>query len=166
MKKSILVIDDDVAVRKALQRVLEEAGYWVSLAQDGETGAVQLRQSRWDLMVLDLGLPGVSGWDVLDLGRSLEPSLPVIILTGLLDQCEPGAFGGADALLVKPPEVALLLETVQRLLAEPAEARTRRLADLPGAGKSRPATGPGYLRGPAWTSSTPGLASSTANPTA
>jgi DNA-binding response OmpR family regulator len=131
-RKLILVIDDDSAVRESLRNVLEVAGCAVCTAEDGQEGIDQLRTKRIDLVVLDLNLPVISGWDVLDLIREERPSLPLIILSGELRQCEPGAFDKSDVVLEKPCDPDVLLATTEKLLARaksqlrPAGVRGRR----------------------------------------
>lgn len=129
--KRILIIDDDLSIRDALKKVLGGIGYTVVLAADGREGVICLEEQEFDLLLLDLDLPKVSGFDVLDVAAERHPALPVLILTGELDQCEPGALVGADALMEKPPDVALLLKTVDELLNEPAARRLRRLEEGP-----------------------------------
>lgn len=122
MNPCVLVIDDDAAIRSALQKILREH-YRVVLAADGREGARRLKEQKCDLVVLDLDLPKLSGWDLLDLTMSTSYPLPVIVLTGFCGECVPGALVGADVLLEKPPDVDLLLKTIDRLLAEPATKR-------------------------------------------
>ena len=129
--KSILVVDDDAAIRDSLKKLLDEAGYSTVVANDGREGAAALAGREFDLLILDLDLPKVSGWDILDTAALNHPLLPIIILTGLLDQCEPGSTASADAFLEKPPDVPLLLKLVEQLLDEPAEARLRRSSGSP-----------------------------------
>ena len=64
MKKSVLVVDDDAAVRQAVRKVLQGAGYEVAAACDGEEAVVQFVPEQIDLVLLDLNLPLRSGWDV------------------------------------------------------------------------------------------------------
>lgn len=129
MKNRILVVDDDAGVGDSLKRVLEETGYTVVLAADGQEGVSRLSQQEFDLLLLDLNLPKISGFDILDLVTEHYPSVAVIILTGLLDQCEPGALAGADALVEKPPDVDLLLRTMENLLREPAGKRWPKISN-------------------------------------
>lgn len=119
MKKRILIIDDDAAVRHSLGKVLTRAGYEVILAADGRTGSAELAQQALDLLLLDLNLPDISGFDLLDLATQRVPPVTVIILTGLAEQCAPGSLEGAAALLDKPLDAALLLKTVEGLLTRP-----------------------------------------------
>jgi DNA-binding response OmpR family regulator len=127
MTKRLLFIEDDASVRDSLSRLLQETGYAVVVAADGREGARCLKQRSFDLLLLDLNLPKLSGFDILDLAVARYPALPIIILTGMARQCVPGSLIGADILLEKPPDVDLVLKTIQRLLLEPAEQRFRRL---------------------------------------
>jgi len=127
MRPCVLIVDDDPAIRAALQKILRES-YRVVVAADGREAARRLKEQKCDLVVLDLDLPKISGWDILDLTTSSSRPLPVVILTGFSGECAPGALMGADALLEKPPDVALLLKTIERLLAEPAKQRAERRA--------------------------------------
>lgn len=125
MKKRILVIDDDASVREALEKILMASGYAVELASDGREGAERLEKCEFDLLVLDLDLPELSGFDLLDIIAMRAYALPVLILTGMADKCDSGAVAGADALLQKPPDVWLLMNTIERLLTLPSAARMR-----------------------------------------
>jgi DNA-binding response OmpR family regulator len=127
VNKRVLIIDDDASVRDSLPKVLEVAGYAVVTAEDGQQGADQLSKERFDLVLLDLDLPVLSGWDVLDLVRSGLPALPLVILTGELHQCEPGSLAGTDAVFEKPCDVELLLETIERVLVASAPKPSRRV---------------------------------------
>jgi DNA-binding response OmpR family regulator len=135
LPQAVLIIDDDPSVRAALGKLLEETGCRVTMAADGRRGLELLRQQQFHLLVLDLDLPKVSGWDILDFAGAHWPLMPVLVLTGFSSQCAPGSLSGADAFLEKPPEVARLLNTISFLLNEPLEARLRRRCD----GSAQPA---------------------------
>ena len=122
----VLMIDDDPSVRGSLSKLLEESGYGVRTAADGRSGLRLLQREQFHLLVLDLDLPGISGWDLLDFAGSHWPLMPVLVLTGFSSQCVPGSLYGADALLEKPPDVARLLDIIATLLSETAEARLHR----------------------------------------
>jgi DNA-binding response OmpR family regulator len=127
MKKRILIVDDDASVQKSVQTVLEQAGYEVMLAADGQEAIDRFSPDRIDLLILDINLPNKGGWEVFeDLTRS-DPCLPIIIVTGLANQCELAVIEGVAALMEKPVAPSVLLEITQRLLAEPKEDRLRRL---------------------------------------
>lgn len=126
MKKRILIIDDDPFVGQALKKVLHEAGYLAAVCEDGEEGVTKLESGHFDLLVLDLNLPGLSGFDILDRTRVRHSALRVVVLTAFADQCEPGSMEGADAVFEKPPDVRALLTRIDKLLSEPATKWVRR----------------------------------------
>lgn len=130
MKPHLLIMDDDASVRAALIKVLETAGYQVSGAADGQEGIICLNETRFHLLILDLELPKVSGWDVLDLVMTRFPKMPVIVMSAFFDQCVPGALTGADALLEKPPDVSRLLAVVADLSTGRAEEQLRKRSYL------------------------------------
>jgi DNA-binding response OmpR family regulator len=145
VKNHLVIVDDDASIRESLFKVLTEAGYSVVAASDGKEAVALLKQSPPDLLLLDLDLPVLTGFDVLELARAQAPGMAVVVITGLSGECEPGALFGADALLEKPPDVERLLAIIQALLAEPEEARLRRLCDGPAAAPCLPSHAPGYL---------------------
>ena len=126
-KQSILVMDDDGSVRAAVRTVLEGAGYNVVTAADAEEAAVRFVPEEIDLVILDLNLPLRSGWDAFEQLTTQYPTTPVIIMTGMPDQYRTAQAVGVGALIEKPIEVPALLKTMKELLAEPCEARLRRL---------------------------------------
>ncbi|MGE5851045.1 MAG: ATP-binding protein, partial [Candidatus Methylomirabilota bacterium] len=124
--KRILVIEDEENVLEALSAALRIAGYAVERAQSATQGLAALATTSPDLLVLDIGLPDVPGWTVLEQVRSQEPTcaLPVLVLTGLEDVHASDAVArGADEFLSKPLSPRVLLETVNRLLGERATVR-------------------------------------------
>jgi two-component system response regulator (stage 0 sporulation protein F) len=78
----ILVIDDEPGIRDLLDTLLSRKGYDVVLADNGQKGLEVLRRARPDVVVLDLKMPGMDGLTVLQQVRGLNPTQPVIILTG------------------------------------------------------------------------------------
>ncbi len=132
MKKIILVVDDDVQIRESLQKVLRAEGYEVVLAVDDQDGIRKFNEQRIDLLLLDLNLPGKSGWDIFGTLTSLNPFLPIIIITGRNNQHELASRAGVGALMEKPLDVPMLLQTITELLAESAETRLKRLVGLHG----------------------------------
>ena len=127
MKKNVLVVDDDASVRRSVRKVLEGAGYEVAAASDGEEAVVQFVPEQIDLVLLDLNLPLRSGWDVFERLTTRYPFVPIIIITGMPNQYRTALAAGASALMEKPIDVPALLKTMDELLAEPKEARLRRM---------------------------------------
>ena len=123
MKRRLMIVDDDASVRESLKKVLEDAGYEVVLASDAEEAEVRFDPQEISLLVLDLNLPVRDGWDVLEHVNSCAPLLPVILITGLVDQLATRSIPGASALLEKPVDAAVMLKTIERVLATPVEDR-------------------------------------------
>jgi two-component system response regulator GlrR len=127
MKQRVLIVDDDASVRESMRKVLNGAGYEVATAADSEEAAVRFVPEQIDLVLLDLNLPFRSGLDVFERLTTQHPAIPVIIVTGMPDQYRTALAAGVAALMEKPIEVPALLKTMDDLLAEPAEARLRRM---------------------------------------
>jgi two-component system, cell cycle sensor histidine kinase and response regulator CckA len=117
--ETVLLIDDDTSVRRALREILSRSGYSVIEAGDGESGAAlfEREQLRVDLVVLDRSMPRLSGDGVLERIEALDTGVPVILLSG-----HPGATGGGGrsaAVLSKPTDRTTLLRTVREVLDRP-----------------------------------------------
>lgn len=117
----ILIVDDDKAVARALQRTFKIAGYETVMAEDGFQAGVELVNAKPQLMTLDLSMPGVDGYEVLDFVRNLPEGkdLKIIVLSALNDVCLAKAVShGADVALSKPYDPQQLLDQVSALLFE------------------------------------------------
>jgi two-component system response regulator MprA len=145
MSKRVLVADDDPSIRESLKKILEESGYEVLLAEDGEVAVQLLTNEKVDLLLLDLEMPKQDGWDVFEGVRSRCSILPVIMITGLATQLETRLIPGLDALLEKPIEVPILLKKVRELLFESPAQRQTRLDAMGVSGRATSMTAPGYL---------------------
>lgn len=126
----VLVADDDAAVRKSLSKVLKDAGYDVILAKNGQEAVAEFNPRQMDLMILDLNLPIQDGWEAFERITSEAPALPIIITTGEAHQYDIAMAAGVGALMEKPLDAPQLLQTIRELLAEPKEARLRRLCSF------------------------------------
>lgn len=116
----ILAVDDDPRIRETLAGPLKAAGYHVSLAGDGEAALSLLETERPDLIVLDVTMPGMSGFDVCRELRAYEqlaelPRTPVIFLTVQDDFCseEAGFRSGGDDYVRKPFSIPALLARIE-----------------------------------------------------
>ncbi len=131
MPQRILVVDDDKSILKVLRGYLEQAGYQVLVASDGEAALHTLRRERPDLMVLDVMMPGRDGWDVTRTVRA-DTSLaatPIIMLTARIEDTDKivGLELGADDYITKPFNAREVVARVNALL------RRTKLDQLPGA---------------------------------
>jgi two-component system, OmpR family, response regulator len=118
----ILVVEDDAALRGQIEGALVRAGYLVEAAMDGEQGHYLGDTSDFDAVVLDLGLPGMNGRDVLRKWRDAGRSMPVLILTAhdLWSDKVAGIDAGADDYLAKPFYMAELLARIRALIRRSA----------------------------------------------
>ena len=114
---TVLLVEDDADIRRGLETVLTRAGLAVLHAPDGRTGLRAVHAERPDVVVLDIGLPGMDGWQVLERLRDLS-DLPVLLLTARGAEAEKvrGLRAGADDYLTKPFGNAELVARVQALL--------------------------------------------------
>jgi two-component system response regulator CpxR len=120
-------VDDDATVRDSLNAVLLAEGYFVIPAENGQQAIDLARQSEVDLVLLDLNMPVKNGWDTFEHLTREHPTLPIIIVTARPNQLFTAVSAGAGALLEKPMEIPILLNTIKKLLAESAEQRLARL---------------------------------------
>jgi DNA-binding response OmpR family regulator len=122
-KPRILTIEDDPAIRRGIVDALRFAGYGVLEAGHGDQGLQLATQSEFDLLLLDLVLPGRDGLEILREVRRLRPTLPVIILTARGEEADRvrGLRGGADDYVVKPFSVKELLARVEAVLRRTPE---------------------------------------------
>ncbi len=126
----ILVVDDEPAVRDALARALKVQGYEVDLSPDGADALGHLKDHRWDAVILDVMMPHVDGFGVLEALQAEGGADTRIVMLTCCSQEEDVRKClrlGADEYLTKPVDVDYLLHTVRDLLAmEMDEVRARR----------------------------------------
>jgi len=133
--KHLLVVDDDPKLRELLRRYLSENQFEVSLAQDGPSMTRLIQRQPFDLIVLDLMLPGEDGLSIIRRLRGANDSTPVIMLTAKGDDVDRivGLEMGADDYLAKPFNPRELLARIHAVL------RRQPAADIPGAPSAEPA---------------------------
>jgi CheY-like chemotaxis protein len=122
-KRRVLVVDDDPAALRMYGRLLEAAGY-EAVQCDSGIGAVELVERQpFDVVVMDLNMPGLDGWMAMSLIRARQPTLPVVILTG---GSEPelekrAATAGAAGFLTKPCRAEVLSRSLERAITDSAK---------------------------------------------
>src|SRR5579863_6991627 len=116
---SILVIDDEAGIRESLEVLLSLEGYSVRMASDGEQGLRILELENFDLVLLDLALPGQTGLELLPRIKVLQPELPVIMITayGTVDNVVEAIRAGAENFVQKPWDNEKLLADIRSAIA-------------------------------------------------
>lgn len=130
----ILVVEDEAKTADYLKRGLEESGYLVEVAGNGLDAKYLIEEDEFDLIILDVMLPGLDGWQLVPVVRKRSAHTPVLFLTAR-DAVEDRVKGlelGADDYLVKPFSYAELLARVRTLLRRgpPREVKNFKIADL------------------------------------
>ncbi|GAB2776117.1 response regulator transcription factor [Rhabdobacter roseus] len=136
--KKILIVEDDRRIAQTIYRSLTGEGYEAEIAYDGITGKQSAITKYFDLMLLDINLPGLKGYEVCEQVRALRPTLPIIMLTayGEIEDKVQGLGKGADDYLVKPFDLRELLARIAAALRRaelhnpPRKHTVLRLADL------------------------------------
>ena len=126
----ILCIEDEVELREIITEVLEEAGYDVCVAGDGEKGLEMIHNHKPDLVLCDINMPQKDGYEVLKEIRDnhlILADMPFIFLSALADKERvlAGLTTGADAYLTKPINYEILLSTVQASLRQMARIKQK-----------------------------------------
>lgn len=115
---NILLVEDEAHVASLIIRSLSEEGYEVSLAPDGNTGLDMATRNDFDLLILDIMLPGINGLEVCKRLRANGNTRPILMLTalGTTQNIVTGLDSGADDYLVKPYKLAELLARVRSMI--------------------------------------------------
>ncbi len=121
MNKQIIVIDDESAIRRSFELALEESGYGVDTASSGKEGLEMLQKEAYDLVFLDLKMPGMTGVETLRELRKRDENIPVYIVTAFygefFDELSAMAEGGADfEVLNKPVDGDTILKVCRGVL--------------------------------------------------
>jgi len=119
-KSSILVVDDEEALRTVLSSELTNEGYDVRAAADGDEAVSDLEKHTYDLVLLDIKMPRMHGFEVLKHVKQKHPNTKVVMLTGFADlkNAIESKKLGADDFVSKPYDLVDLLTTIERVLSE------------------------------------------------
>ncbi|MDA8197421.1 MAG: response regulator transcription factor [Actinomycetota bacterium] len=126
----ILVVEDEVRLADALRRGLQAEGFAVDVANDGTTGLKLAKESPYDVIILDIMLPGINGFKLCAMLREAEIWCPIMMLTakdGELDEAE-ALDTGADDFLTKPFSFTVLLARIRALLRRSGTSRPAQLS--------------------------------------
>ncbi len=116
--RRLLIVDDDKDIRELLVFDIKSSGYMVDWAQDGEEGLKKAVQNNYDLILLDVMMPKMNGYDVCKNIRLVKPKVPILMLTakGAISDKTEGFDVGADDYLVKPFDIQEVLLRIRALL--------------------------------------------------
>ena len=117
--RRLLIIDDDASVLEAIRETVLDLGYAADGAASGAEGLALFERGRYDAVLTDLRMPGLTGWDVLDAVQRRRPAMPVILITGfVVPEDDPRLRERGVALLRKPVDASTLHAALLRLLVE------------------------------------------------
>lgn len=131
----ILLVDDEASIRLTLSALLQRAGYETTAAENGEAAVALLEQHTFDLLLVDLKMPGMDGMQVVAAARQRQPDIAIIVLTGhgSLDTAVEGLHQGIFDYLLKTTAPPQVIERVRIGLAARAQLlRQRTLLDVVG----------------------------------
>lgn len=114
----ILVIDDEERIREILGEILQNEGYEVTLAETAKKGLEGFKQANFDLVLTDLGMPEIPGWQLAKMIKEIDPSMPVGLITGweVTTSKEKMWKKGVDFILSKPFDYNKVIREVNALL--------------------------------------------------
>jgi CheY-like chemotaxis protein len=119
-KASILVVEDEEEVRELLKDILTDGGHEVEFSSNGQKGLELFQEKKFDLVFTDLGMPGMSGWQVAEKIKQLSSDTPVALITGweVTKKKQELKKNGVDVVVKKPFRVDEILRLVQEWMAE------------------------------------------------
>lgn len=135
--KRLLIVDDDEQIRELLTFDIAQSGYIVDCANDGQEGLKKALENNYDLVLLDVMMPKMNGYEVCKNIRLLKPNLPVLLLTakGTIEDKTQGFDCGADDYLIKPFEIQEVLLRIRALLRRGETTSNKNSKEVLRAGK-------------------------------
>src|SRR3989304_9178255 len=118
MKANILIVDDEESIRTSLSGVLKDEGYRISTVVNGEDAIDKVKSDSFDVMLLDIWLPGMDGMEALKQIKVLKPELPVIMISGHgnIETAVKCTKLGAYDFIEKPLSIEKVLLSIERAL--------------------------------------------------
>jgi DNA-binding NtrC family response regulator len=125
MDWKVLVVDDEESPRKVLRLELLDVGFDVRIASDGDDAIAAIEKEKFDLVLLDIKMPRVNGFEVLKFIKEKHGDTRVIMMTSFADlkSATESEKLGAEGFLIKPYELSVLMKTIDRVLKEPPSKR-------------------------------------------
>ncbi len=121
---SILAIDDQEIIRELLSGMLDQLGYEVTVCSTGRQGVEAFQKGRYDLVITDISLPDIDGWEVVERIKDRDPDIPIIMISGwgLDEEVEKAGRYGVDHILPKPFRLENLSELIEKVKSRRATA--------------------------------------------
>lgn len=118
MPQSILVIDDEQAIRKALREILSFEGFTIDEAPDGAEGLKKIKEGNYDCILCDIKMPKMDGLEVLNAAKEVKPDTPFIVISGhgTIETAVEAVKNGAFDYISKPPDLNRLLITIRNAM--------------------------------------------------
>jgi len=115
---SVLIVDDDVRLLSSFERVLAGEGYEVITAGTGETGLIEMNKAVPDLVIMDLRMPGMDGFDAFRAMRKISQDVPIILMTayGTPEAINSALDLGGFDFILKPFEIPEILDLIRKAL--------------------------------------------------
>jgi len=115
----ILVIDDQESMRSIISQMLRDKGHQVTTADDGEQGLELFKQDTYDLVLADVNMPGIDGFELLRTVKSDHPTTPVILLTGVNEDAAQyvGKEYKADGVIKKPFQIEDTVKEIEKVIS-------------------------------------------------
>jgi DNA-binding response OmpR family regulator len=122
----VLIIEDEKNIGEVLEEMLSTAGFNVTCVTTGKEGVELFKKKKFDLVITDLGIPKMSGWEVAGQIKSINPSTPVILSTGWGLKFDPAKMKSqnVDQVIKKPFHQKQVLETISGLLGKEKKTKT------------------------------------------
>lgn len=111
--KRVLLVEDEERIARFIEKGLLKYGYQLTVVADGQQALAHASRQTYDIILLDLGLPTISGWTVLETWRCQELATPIIVITAFVDQGDRALALGAKAFMGKPFQFSELLATIR-----------------------------------------------------
>ena len=116
----VLVVEDDGNIRRVMKELLTLDGHEASLAADGECALKKLQSESFDLMITDLGLPGITGWELAKASKRYQTGMPIIAISSWQGKEAEAKIGeyGIDVMIWKPFRFDQILDAITALCAD------------------------------------------------
>ena len=113
----ILIIEDEKDIRENISVILSKQGYFPTVTDNVVDAESLIRQNKWDLIVSDVMIPHLGGFELVDVIKQVSKSTPILLVTGLDKDILDSTITGADMVLTKPFTAKALIEAAEQLLS-------------------------------------------------